>query len=122
MTARWYGVSYGNGNDGVSQFDPAYLVYTDDPYTLARAAQMAEWKDRRWAKENTDVDGEADCGVNATVYEGPNGETQFGAAERIVSVFPVTDVDRYGCPRYDSMYTGLFDVEVMKLVQEGIDT
>lgn len=120
---QWYGVSYGNGNDGVSRSHPNILVYTDDPWTLARAAMIYEWKDKVWTNENTDLTGEDDYGVTATIYEGPNGETEFGAAYMIVEVYPITEIElnTHDCTRYDSIYTA-FDDETIKLVQEGIDT
>ena len=94
-TPRWYGVSSGNGNDGVSHMYPDYYVRTCEPFALARAAAIAEWKPKfyRWAADSVDVDGEAEYVISATFYEGPNGETEFGAAELIVEVFPVDAVD-----------------------------
>ena len=117
---QWYGVSYGNGNDGVSHFSPNILVYTDDPWTLARAAMIFEWKDKVWANENVDLDHNGDEMVSATIYEGPDGETEFGAAYMIVEVFAVNESE-YNCTKYDSIYEA-FDDETVKLVQEGIDT
>jgi hypothetical protein len=117
---QWYGVSYGNGNDGVSHFSPNILVYTDDPWTLARAAMIFEWKDKQWANENTDLDHNGDEMVSATIYEGPDGETEFGAAYMIVEVFAVNESE-YNCIKYDSIYEA-FDKETYEIVQTGIDT
>lgn len=116
---KWYGVSYGNGNDGVSHSYPNYMVYTDDPWTLARAAMVSQWKDKVWTNENVDLDHNGDEMVSATIYEGPEGETEFGAAYMIAEVFPV-NVTEHNCPQYDNLYT-TFDDETIKLVQEGID-
>jgi hypothetical protein len=117
---QWYGVSYGNGNDGVSHSYPNILVFTDDPWTLARAAMIFEFKDRVWANENTDLDHNGDEMVSATIYEGPDGETEFGAAYRIVEVFPIVDINHEYCTKYDSIYEA-FDKETYEIVQEGID-
>ena len=69
--ARWYGVSYGNGNDGVSQIYPSFYVFTSDPYRAAELAMVAqfkaEWKAR--AAEAVIVDGEAEYTVAATIYD-----------------------------------------------------
>jgi hypothetical protein len=116
---RWYGVSYGNGNDGVSQSYPSFLVQTDMPWTLARAAMISQWKDKVWASENVDIDGDEDYTIYATIYEGPDGETEFGAAYMIAEIFPV-NVTEHNCPQYDNLFT-TFDNETVKLVQEGID-
>jgi len=118
---RWYGVSYGNGNDGVSQSYPNFLVYTDMPYTLARAAIVSQWKDKVWANNNVDIDGEEDYTIYATIYEGSNGETEFGAAYMIAEIFQIADPNEYNCPQSDNLFTS-FDNETIKLVQEGIDT
>jgi len=117
---QWYGVSYGNGNDGVSHFSPNILVFTDDPWTLARAAMIFEWKDKVWANENVDLDHNGDEMVSATIYEGPDGETEFGAAYMIVEVFAVNESE-YNCIKYDSIYEA-FDKETYEIVQTGIDT
>lgn len=70
-TPRWYGVSYGNGNDGVSHLYPNFYVKTDDPWTLATAATVsyfkAEFQDN--ALEAVQVDGEADYTIQAVIYE-----------------------------------------------------
>lgn len=69
-TPRWFGVSFGNGNNGVSQMFPDYCVRTIDPWELARKALihsfLPEWQER--AAEATEVDGEADYTVYAVIY------------------------------------------------------
>lgn len=108
LQPRWYAVSRGNGNDGVSHIFPDYFVYTAHPFDLAEHDCIQQWKPkwREWAAEAVEVDGEADYTIRATIYEGPNGETQFGAAELIVEVFPVDqpDDDR---PTYDGLTAAL---------------
>lgn len=101
-TPRWYGVSIGNGNDGVSQLHPDYYVRTADPYATARLALILSYSGGSWrdhAAAECVTDGESDYTVYATLYEGPDGETQYGAAERCVEVFPVdppADWDWFG--------------------------
>lgn len=108
LKPRWYGVSTGNGNDGVSQMYPDYYVYTRFPFELAEFHGVQQWakKHEEWARENVEVDGEADYTITATFYEGPNGETQFGAAEMIVEVFPVDEVDM-GISTFDGLTAAL---------------
>lgn len=73
-TPRWYGVSHGNGNDGVSQSYPDYYVRTADPYALADLACIAafkpEWQD--WACEVCDTDGDAEYTIQACIYNPPD--------------------------------------------------
>lgn len=107
--SRWYAVSTGNGNDGVSHMFPDYYVKTNDPWLLAHAAMISEWNDRWWAAENVEVDGGAEYNIQAVIYEGPEGETQFGAAEMLLDVFPVSDdelpdiSDPWHKPMYESI-------------------
>lgn len=94
-TPAWRGVSSGNGNDGVSHHYPDYYVRTADPYRLAELAMVDRFKAGEgmvWARGAVDVDGERDYTISATIYEGPEGETEFGAAWLIIEVFPV-DLD-----------------------------
>jgi hypothetical protein len=105
---RWYGVSFGNGNDGVSQSWPSFAVCTNEPYVLARLCLLGQFSYQRkpWANENMEVDGEADYTISATLSEGPNGETEFGAAWMICEVFPMEDDDqeqRRSFLKYDSI-------------------
>lgn len=109
-TPRWYGVSSGDGNDGVSHSFPGYYVRTSDPWLLARAAIISEFNDRQFAADTVDVDGEAEYTISATLYEGPDGETAYGAAWFIVEVFPVGDIndwvdlnDPWHKPTYDNL-------------------
>ncbi len=72
---RLYGVSTGNGNDGVSHTYPSYYVRTVDPWTLARAAMLSEFKEgegQAWAQRAMDVDGGAEYGISATIYDPPD--------------------------------------------------
>lgn len=101
---RWYGVSSGNGNDGVSQSWPDYWVQTDDPWRVAKLALITIYKAeyRQFAIDNMEVDGEEDYTISAVLYEGPNSETAFEAALDIIEVFPddppdTDDICAYTC-------------------------
>ncbi len=78
-TPRWYGVSFGNGNDGVSHMYPAYYVKTFDPWTLAAAALIGDMASdyHDWASENMDVDGEADYGISAMILNPPDDNSDW---------------------------------------------
>jgi hypothetical protein len=71
---HWYGVSSGNGNDGVSHMWPDYYVRTCDPYALASCAMLStftEGEGQAWALKEIHVDGEAYYTISATVYDPP---------------------------------------------------
>ena len=124
-TPVWYGVSSGNGNDGVSHHYPDYYVRTADPYRLAELAMVDTFKageGMAWAREAVGVDGERDYTISATIYEGPDGETEFGAAWLIIEVFPV-ESDSNGPlhsngPEYDNLESA-FSAEALALVPCG---
>jgi hypothetical protein len=78
-TPRWYAVSFGNGNDGVSHTFPDYYVRTSDPFRLAAAAMIGNFNKpagKAFAVENTEVDGEADYTISATILNPPEDETE----------------------------------------------
>lgn len=108
--ARWYGVSTGNGNVGVSQTFADYYVKTDDPWTLARAAIIATFEgNSAWERAaiEADVDGDREYTIYAVIHEDPefdpddlpendredylNGDYDDGPAEFILEVFPAED-------------------------------
>ena len=111
--ARLYGVSSGDGNNGVSHTFPDYYVRTNDPWRLARLACMTsmkpDWHD--WALEEMQVDGESDYGISAVLYEPPDWEPEdedaaeegYGPAWLIIEVFP-EDEPRDGVMIYDSLH------------------
>ena len=83
-TIRTYGVSTGNGNDGVSHTYADYYVKTDSPWLLAHCAVLAEFKPgkgREFAIEETDIDGESDCTITACIYDPPRDEQDFPVTE-----------------------------------------
>lgn len=69
-TPRLYGVSFGNGNNGVSHTYADYYVRTSDPWTLARVAMLESFKRPFWdaALSAMDVDGEAEYTISAVIY------------------------------------------------------
>ncbi len=104
---QWYAVSFGNGNDGVSHSYPDAMVFTNEPYVLARLALCGRWigpARQMWANEHVEVDGEKEHTISAVLSEGPEGQTEFGAAYFICEVFPV-DVEDHPtrCAQYDSL-------------------
>ena len=107
-----YGVSSGNGNDGVSHMFADYYVKTDDPWRLARLALVSsfkdEWKER--ALNAAEVDGESEYTISAMildpldeVYDEESGSwSESNGAWLIVEVFP-DDEPREGTRVYDSL-------------------
>lgn len=97
---RLYGVSSGNGNDGVSHMFADYYVYTDDPWRLARLALVSSFKDgwKERALDVAEIDGEADHTISAVIYDPLDDEQDDGEEEEswssvngawlIVDVFP----------------------------------
>lgn len=133
--ARTYGVSYGNGNDGVSQLYPDFYVTTDKPYKLALGAMIDQFKPD-WmarAKEACTVDGEAEFTIYATISDPLEDEPEPVAADaesdddsetvtdddagswsdangawKIAEVFPVAADDvRDSAPSFDSIEDAL---------------
>lgn len=124
--ARWYGVSTGNGNDGVSHMYANYYVFTDDPWTLVRAAIIAAHEgNESWERAaiEAEIDGDEDF-VSAVIFEDPefdvedlpeseredylSGNYDYGPAEFILEVFPEDEKWMrgrvgYGCASYQSI-------------------
>jgi hypothetical protein len=112
MAYRLYGVSTGNGNDGVSHMFADYYVRTDDPWRLARLALVSsfkdEWKER--ALDEAMVDGESEYTISAMILDPLDEENEedeepwssFNGAWFIVEVFP-EDEPREGRQVYDSL-------------------
>ena len=74
----------GDGNEGNYPRFNVILEHGQSPYAAIAALvanrYIAGSRTRRYIVKNTDVDGEAEYGILATVYEGPKGEQAFGAA------------------------------------------
>jgi hypothetical protein len=76
---HWYGVSSGNGNDGVSRTWPNYYVRTCEPYALARCAMLSEFKEgegQAFALESMEIDGEAEYGITTMILDPPDDEAE----------------------------------------------
>ena len=83
-TPRWYGVSSGNGNNGVSHTWPDYYVRTADPFTVAAAAMIArftEGEGQAWAASNCGVVGESDYTIYAVIYDPPDDNPERDHSE-----------------------------------------
>ena len=91
--ARWYGVSTGNGNDGVSHMFPSFYVWTNDPWTVAERNAQSDIKAE--FHDEIEVDGEADYTVSASLYD-PDCEYY----SYICEVFPV-ELDEVDAARAD---------------------
>ena len=129
---RWYAVSHGKGNDGVSHTYPDYYVRTCEPYRLAELAMVTQFtagEGRAFATENLETDGEADYVVSCTILNPPDdgsdrdhsecesGEECDGCEEcepdsdycgingawQIVEVFPINESDMGRETRYTSI-------------------
>lgn len=121
---RLYGVSSGDGNDGVSHIFADYYVRTDDPYRLATLALVGrykpEWQAR--AKAEMTLDGEAEYTISACLYEPVDFEPENdgdswcdanGCAD-IVEVFP-EDKPREGRMIYDGLQEA-FDAKLLSMI------
>lgn len=78
---RLYGVSNGNGNDGVSHLFADYYVRTSDPWRLAELAMVAQFKpgkDMAWAKDNAEIDGDEESTIFAMLLDPPCEDTEDG--------------------------------------------
>lgn len=104
-----YGISYGNGNDGVSHLYPRLTVDAPEgsEYMLARAAMLSGGSaSRAFLRAHTHVDEMGENGAQACVYDPPRspGWSDHNGAWRLVEVFPADDEasERSTAPHYDS--------------------
>ena len=87
----------GNGNEG--NFVRAIIDLKDNesPYAALRALVVNDYiagkRVRRHIIRTIEIDGGADYGVNATVYEGPDGETDFGCAYITAELWPLNEAE-----------------------------
>lgn len=81
MVNRLYGVSYGNGNNGVSHIFADFYVRTDRPYALATLAAVSYFPEsgRTYAAENVEIDGEADYTITAMILDPPADDSDLPA-------------------------------------------
>lgn len=125
---RIYGVSSGNGDDGVSHMFADYYVKTDKPWLLAQAAMLAEFKPgkgQEFALNQLQIDGEPEYCLSAVIHDPPNDDgeeelcddgsswSESNGAWLIVEVFP-EDEPRDGRPTYDSLEE-CFDAALLAL-------
>lgn len=118
---RLYGVSTGDGNNGVSHVFADYYVRTDDPYLLAAAASYSCWKQEVWGvlDRELQVDGEAEYTISAWLYDEPgfvpDEDCEGGPAAFVLEVFPV-DEDGYARDRpvYDGTEDALGEAEIAR--------
>ena len=106
--ARYYGVSSGDGNNGVSHMYPDYIVKTNEPFRLAELAAISSYKPeyQQWALRNVTVDGEGDYTVYATFHESYETQQERDAMQARLDNMREDDPDRealeqeiehYGC-------------------------
>lgn len=126
---HWYAVCSGNGNDGVSHRFPDYYVRTCDPYALAALAMVSAFEPRsmRWAKENVEVDGDAEYGLSATIFDPPGregvGYSEHNGAWRIIEIERVDDPKKHnlaGRPEYTSL-SEAFNLKRSKVLREVVN-
>ncbi len=117
-TSQTYGVSYGDGHNGVSHMFPDFYVKTNEPWRLARLAILSAFKPKafEWASKEADIDGEAEYTIAACVYNPPDDEDgswcEANGAWMICEVFPEEE-PRDGVMLYDSIGEA-FGVDVLK--------
>lgn len=109
--ARIYGVSSGNGNDGVSHAFADYYVHTNEPWRLAELALLTSMKPEfhRWVRNEMWIDGEAEYTISAVLHNPPDetyeNDTSWcdaNGAWFIIEVFP-DDEPREGVMVYNSI-------------------
>jgi hypothetical protein len=84
----------GDGNEGNFTCHLVRLSDTDNPFAALRALVLNEWTlcdTRTYIAAEIQTDGDAEYGVHAWVYEGPQGETAFGAAWLTAELEPIED-------------------------------
>jgi hypothetical protein len=91
----------GDGNEGNFPRFVVELGERDCPYAALKALVVNQYiggrSVRRHVARNIEVDGEAEYGIHATVYEGPHGEQAFGAAWLTAELQPADDDDDHEC-------------------------
>jgi hypothetical protein len=84
----------GDGNEGNFPCHTVNLADTECPFAALRALVLSMYNEgptRQHIADTITTDGEAEYGVLATVYEGPNGEQAFGAAWITAELEPVDE-------------------------------
>jgi hypothetical protein len=101
--SRWYGVSSGDGNNGVSHTFADYYVKTDEPWRLAELAALTTFKKGEgvdWARENMAIDGEAEYVIGVTFLESletqearDEAQSAVDSAENTIEAYSLGEVD-----------------------------
>lgn len=84
----------GDGNEGNFPRFAVILTPEQCPFAALKALVLNQYKlgpMRDYIESKIDVDGEAEFGVHAAVYEGPDGESAFGAAWITAELEPIDD-------------------------------
>lgn len=104
---RLYGVSFGNGNDGVSHTFARFYVRTCEPYILAAAAVLSEFNagaGQEFAAVNMEIEGEAEYGISAMILNPHNDRAEYDsdmtAAQECVDIARenLCECEAYGTP------------------------
>lgn len=87
----------GDGNEGNYPRALVSLGDKESPYAAIRALVVNMYipgcRTRRHIMRNIETDGDADYGINAVVYEGPDGETAFDSAWITAELEPASRED-----------------------------
>ena len=100
-----YAYKRGNGNEGNFFRANVILSELDCPYAALRALvpndYIAGRRVRRHIIRTIEIDGEAEYGIHAMVYDGPDGESAFGAAYLTAELVPDSGYDGEAYPLRD---------------------
>ena len=96
-----YAYKRGDGNEGNFFRQNVTLSESDCPYSALRALVPNDYitgsRMRRHIIRDIEIDGDAEYGIHAMVYQGPEGEMSFGSAYLTAELAPDSgyDVDAY---------------------------
>ena len=98
-----YELRLGNGNVGNYHRANIAMEDSDCPYSFMNVVFANEYlagKYRKHAYANTVVDGEAEYTIHATIFDGPKGETEMGAAFMTASLEPTESDATFSVKEY----------------------
>lgn len=97
MESKTYLYRRGNGNEGNYSRALVTLAADECPFSALRALVANDYIPGRRVRlhimRSIVVDGDAEHGISAAVYEGPKGETEFGDAWITAELEPCTSQD-----------------------------